>query len=287
MPEPLRRARRVAHCALALVLWVVALSACGNPAPTADPGLPTGAGPDVAAKADGKTGSGDGDGGLAADSDTDSPSDLGGEALTADTATANTAPQWKPLAGLALDQGTTAQVDLNPLLFDVEDDDTAVTVSWSAQHVGLQDKANSHQLHVAAPTTWSGTETVTLTATDTGGLTATAALAITVNPVQAPPLKPNSACAPLQFAIAAGTSAKSVLLSGSFNDWGNTAGNADPMLDPDGDGTWSTEKKLAAGVYQYKFVVDGKWMADASNPNQVPDGFGGSNSVIEVAPCTP
>ncbi|MBI5609843.1 MAG: hypothetical protein HY902_13305, partial [Deltaproteobacteria bacterium] len=46
-------------------------------------------------------------------------------------------------------------------------------------------------------------------------------------------------------------------------------------------------KTLASGVYQYKFLVDGKWQTDTNNPNQVPDGYGGTNAVIEVKPCAP
>lgn len=286
MRAPQLRNRRPVYAAFAWVAFSLVLTACADGKPAdGDPGLPDGAAPDVVAKADTTADL------VAADSatiiDAAAAPEVAVDAPATDSGPANTPPEWQPLASLALDQGTTAQLDLNPLLFDVQDDDAAVTVTWSAQHVGLQDKDKSHQLFVAAPTTWSGSETVTLVATDSGGLTAKATLAITVNPVDAPPLKPNSACAPLLFAIDAGKAAKSVLLSGTFNNWGNSAGNADPMLDGDGDGTWTTDKKLAAGVYQYKFVVDGKWMADKANPNQVPDGFGGSNSVLEVAPCTP
>ncbi|MBM4345615.1 MAG: glycogen-binding domain-containing protein [Deltaproteobacteria bacterium] len=269
-----------AFCALLLL-------ACADPAPAAgDPGLPDGAGLEVAAAGDAKADTTAADSTHSPEAGLDVVGDLSQDAAPAVDAPVNTPPQWKPLAGIALDQGTTSQFDLGPLLFDAEDDDTAVTVTWSAQHVGMAEKAPGHQLFIAAPTTWSGTETVQLIATDSGGLTASVLLAITVHPIVAPPLKPNSACAPIAFSLAAGKAAKSVLLSGSFNDWGNTAGNADPMLDPDGDGTWVTEKKLPAGVHQYKFVVDGSWMADKANPNQVPDGFGGSNSVLEVAPCT-
>ena len=59
------------------------------------------------------------------------------------------------------------------------------------------------------------------------------------------------------------------------------------MNDPGSTGTYSVTKTLAAGTYQYKFVVDGAWKTDSANPNQVPDGYGGTNAVIEVKPCAP
>jgi len=70
-----------------------------------------------------------------------------------------------------------------------------------------------------------------------------------------------------------------VNLAGSFNSWSDSA---DPMDDSDGDGTWVLVKELAAGEYQYKFVVDGSWQADSGNSNEADDGFGGKNSVVMV-----
>ncbi|MFO7653503.1 MAG: alpha-amylase family glycosyl hydrolase [Candidatus Krumholzibacteriia bacterium] len=74
--------------------------------------------------------------------------------------------------------------------------------------------------------------------------------------------------------------AKAVYLAGSFNDWDPAAR---PMSDEDGDGTWTAVVELAPGTHQYKFVVDGDWHADPGNPTGVDDGFGGRNSVVEVA----
>ena len=47
-------------------------------------------------------------------------------------------------------------------------------------------------------------------------------------------------------------------------------------------GVWSIKLKLAAGTYQYKFVFDGSWEIDQANPDRVPDGQGGENSVKNV-----
>jgi 1,4-alpha-glucan branching enzyme len=72
-----------------------------------------------------------------------------------------------------------------------------------------------------------------------------------------------------------------IFLAGNFNDWKP----ADPKLlmsDPDGDGTWSITLKLPPGTYQYKYVVDGKWIQDEACPGSAPDGYGGRNSQFDV-----
>lgn len=50
----------------------------------------------------------------------------------------------------------------------------------------------------------------------------------------------------------------------------------------DGGDRWIVEVPLSPGKYQYKFVVDGQWEQDTSNPDTAPDGFGGLNSVITI-----
>ncbi len=73
-----------------------------------------------------------------------------------------------------------------------------------------------------------------------------------------------------------------VTLAGTFNQWNPTAR---PMEDPDGDGVYETTLLLPAGTYQYKFVVDdSQWFEDPHSLSYAPDGFGGRNSVLQVAP---
>jgi len=69
-----------------------------------------------------------------------------------------------------------------------------------------------------------------------------------------------------------------VNLAGSFNGWD---AQRHPLTD-EGGGVWSIVMALKPGKYEYKFVVDGAWFADAENPDSVPDSFGGSNSAIQV-----
>jgi len=75
--------------------------------------------------------------------------------------------------------------------------------------------------------------------------------------------------------------AGSVHLAGDFNGWST---DATPMNDEDGDGVWIVTIELAAGSYEYKFVIDGgaRWEADPENPQSIGDPYGGQNSVIEV-----
>ncbi|NNM33879.1 MAG: hypothetical protein HKO53_12470, partial [Gemmatimonadetes bacterium] len=73
---------------------------------------------------------------------------------------------------------------------------------------------------------------------------------------------------------------KDVFLAGTFNDWNV---GATPMSDADGDGTYETTLLLAAGTYQYKFVVDGStWITPDDADDFADDGFGGQNAVIVV-----
>ena len=82
----------------------------------------------------------------------------------------------------------------------------------------------------------------------------------------------------VEFSIYA-PNAKKVTIAGDFNGWSKVA---DPLSDRDGDGIWKIIIPLKPGRYEYKFVVDDRWIADPSNPKMVDDGFGGKNSVIVV-----
>ncbi|MDO9170668.1 MAG: glycogen-binding domain-containing protein [bacterium] len=72
--------------------------------------------------------------------------------------------------------------------------------------------------------------------------------------------------------------AGAVNLAGSFNGWD---AQRHPLTD-EGGGVWSIVMALKPGKYEYKFVVDGAWFADAENPDSTPDSYGGTNSAIQV-----
>jgi len=70
---------------------------------------------------------------------------------------------------------------------------------------------------------------------------------------------------------------KAVYVAGEFNKWDPTAKK---MVFK--NGVYSATLKLAAGTYQYKFVIDGTWCADPENVNAVPNTHGTFNSVLTV-----
>ena len=77
----------------------------------------------------------------------------------------------------------------------------------------------------------------------------------------------------------AGTARTGVAVCGDFNSWATTA---DPMTQQ-ADGSWTLTRKMPAGTYGYKFLVDGTtWKQDEGNPEARDDGFGGKNSVVVV-----
>ena len=72
--------------------------------------------------------------------------------------------------------------------------------------------------------------------------------------------------------------AKSVFIAGSFNAWHPAVTEMIHL----GNGRWVKELKLEPGVYEYRLVVDGEWLADPKALETVPNPFGGVNSVLRV-----
>jgi serine protease AprX len=73
--------------------------------------------------------------------------------------------------------------------------------------------------------------------------------------------------------------AREVALAGDFNGWEPSS------LRREEDGLWRFAlDPPAAGRYRYKFVVDGaRWTEDPANGFKDHDGFGGLNSILNVA----
>lgn len=74
-------------------------------------------------------------------------------------------------------------------------------------------------------------------------------------------------------------SACTVLVAGDFNDW---SPDEIVMKKKSSEGIWETAVSLDPGTYQYRFVVDGKWIPDPNNPIKADDNLGGVNSVISI-----
>lgn len=77
------------------------------------------------------------------------------------------------------------------------------------------------------------------------------------------------------------TSVRKVQIAGDINSW-NPSEN-DFKLE---DGVWKSILYLNPGRYQYKLVVDGKWINDPANMDSASNGIGGYNSVLEVKSST-
>jgi chromosome partitioning protein len=72
--------------------------------------------------------------------------------------------------------------------------------------------------------------------------------------------------------------AANVYLAADFNEW---KPEREPLFDIEGNGVWQRIVNLKPGRYQYKFVVDGKWIKDPANPNLLNGPFG-ENSICEI-----
>lgn len=82
----------------------------------------------------------------------------------------------------------------------------------------------------------------------------------------------------LYFKLRGLTEAKGVVLAGNFNSWNRHELQMTPLARG-----WELPYVLAPGMYEYKFIVDGKWISDPDNP--FTNGTGeGANSVMAVQP---
>ncbi|MES2111199.1 MAG: hypothetical protein V4577_20765 [Bacteroidota bacterium] len=82
----------------------------------------------------------------------------------------------------------------------------------------------------------------------------------------------------VSFKLAGYENAKKVYVSGNFNGWKHN----DMAMQKTANG-WILNTTLAAGNYQYKFIVDGNWITDPANPNYAKEG-GIENSFLSVKP---
>lgn len=72
--------------------------------------------------------------------------------------------------------------------------------------------------------------------------------------------------------------AKEVHVAGDFNSWKVDTGSKMEIQ----NGTWRKRYNLANGKYHYRFVIDGKWTEDATNPLKEMNPYGQMDSLIEV-----
>jgi chromosome partitioning protein len=72
--------------------------------------------------------------------------------------------------------------------------------------------------------------------------------------------------------------AREVAVTGDFTAW-SVEGEA---LVRQPDGSWRVELPIEPGVFEYKFIVDGVWKVDPTNPEKVRNSYGQLNSVVMV-----
>jgi 1,4-alpha-glucan branching enzyme len=78
------------------------------------------------------------------------------------------------------------------------------------------------------------------------------------------------------------SSARSVALVGSFNQWSTTS---HALARSGGRGSWSIVTPLPPGEHTFMFVVDGRqWVSPPAAEDYVDDGFGARNGVVVVRP---
>lgn len=70
-----------------------------------------------------------------------------------------------------------------------------------------------------------------------------------------------------------------IFVVGEFNDWDQ---RSLPMIQ-DRQGIWQLELDLPVGQrYEYRYLVDGRWLTDSHADTLVPNAFGSLNSVITL-----
>ncbi|MCI0746111.1 MAG: glycogen-binding domain-containing protein [Verrucomicrobia subdivision 3 bacterium] len=78
--------------------------------------------------------------------------------------------------------------------------------------------------------------------------------------------------------VASFPGASSVCIAGTFNDWHP---QATEMINVGGD-RWVKALSLEPGCYEYRFVVDGRWVDDPAATETAPNAFGTRNAILNV-----
>ena len=80
----------------------------------------------------------------------------------------------------------------------------------------------------------------------------------------------------MKFAYAPVSAAKEVYLAGDFSKWQPVA------MKKQKDGRFAVSLAMKPGTHEYRFIVDGQWVADPDHSLWAPNPFGTFNSVVEV-----
>ena len=73
-----------------------------------------------------------------------------------------------------------------------------------------------------------------------------------------------------------------VRIAGDFNGWVPDRGVRSVIASEGQTRVWTKVLTLEPGTYQYRYVVDGEWQEDPSNPQSAPGPTGQPNSILKV-----
>ena len=88
------------------------------------------------------------------------------------------------------------------------------------------------------------------------------------------PPRPKKGDGEVKFVFHAGA-ASEVYLSGDFVHWDTQM----IRMKEGKDGLWKAKVKLPPGRYEYKFIVDGRWVEDIPGVERSPNPFGTENFI--------
>jgi 1,4-alpha-glucan branching enzyme len=71
--------------------------------------------------------------------------------------------------------------------------------------------------------------------------------------------------------------AESVAVTGEFINWSR---DGVAMKKDAADGLWKAVLNIDSGEYEYRFIVDGRWIRDPNNKDYIRNEFGQENSLL-------
>jgi len=80
----------------------------------------------------------------------------------------------------------------------------------------------------------------------------------------------------ITFSVVAPNGAKEVGIAGDFTSWKPLA------MKKQKTGRFAVAVALQPGVYEYRFIIDGQWMADPDHNHWAQNPFGTFNSVAQI-----
>ncbi|WP_299229072.1 hypothetical protein [uncultured Psychroserpens sp.] len=81
----------------------------------------------------------------------------------------------------------------------------------------------------------------------------------------------------VRFRLRGFEGASKVIVAGTFNKWNEHLFKMYKI-----ENGWELKLQVKPGEYEYRFIVDGRWMEDPTNPDKVLNEFGEYNSFISV-----